>query len=92
MNEENETKLMEAYRSLVGDYLIDSVSATLLKEELEQVMDCDISDADFHHIINENAKIYKVYLFRYKKDHLGFVQLGSRRVGEIGIETNLERP
>ena len=85
--DEKKTKLREAYLNLVGDYLIESVSALMLKEELEELLDRDLSIADFHYIIKQNAKVYRVFLFKHKPDDYGFIRFGERVVGEIGIET-----
>lgn len=83
------TKLREAYLYLIGDYLLDSINAPMLKEELENILDKDLTDDDFFHIISENAKAYKVYLLKFKpEDHSEFILLGGRKVGEIGMEPN----
>lgn len=80
------TKLMEAYTNLIGDYLLDSMSIILVKEELEMSLDEDLTDEDFYNIIKENAKVYKVFLYKYKPDNFGYVICNGRKVGEISIE------
>ena len=81
------TKLMEAYISLTGNYGIDSVSTLLLKEELELILDHDITPAQFYEILIENTKAYHIYLLKYNPDtHFNYLVLNNQRVGEIGIE------
>ena len=84
---ERKTKLREAYLNLIGDYLLESISATMLKEELEELLDRDLSLEDFNHVIKENAKVYKVFLYKYRPaDDYDMLLLNGRNVGEIGIE------
>jgi len=89
------TKLMEAYINLIGDFLIDSMSAPLLKEELEAILDEDLTVEDFHDIIKENARVYDIYMIKYKphdKAHYnGYLQLGDRKVGEISMEARKDK-
>ena len=91
MAEERKTKLKEAYDSIVGDYPIESVCAVMLREELEELLDFDLTQPDFEHILRENAKVYKVFLYKYKPDsHYGFIVFNNKRIGEIGIELKEE--
>lgn len=81
------TKLMEAYISLTEGYNVDTMNIDLVKEEFESIIDTDISDEEFMDAIIENAKVYKVYLRKFKPNkHSNFMELNGIKYSEISIE------
>lgn len=82
-----DTIFMQAYKNLVGDYLVDSMSIILFKEELEIMLDRDISVNELVRMIKEQANLYKISIIRYKhKDHFGYIEIDETKIGEISIE------
>lgn len=92
MNERaKRTMLMKAYVNLVSghDTLIESINCVLLKEELEDVMDCELTDDEFHDILKENAKVYSVKLIKYRPNtDYDYLILGGIRIGAISMAPN----
>ena len=85
--EKYRTKLMEAYITLTEDYSLDSMSASMLKEELENILDVDLTVSDFDDIIRQNAMAYRVFLHRYNPNNdTDFLLIDSHKIGEISIE------
>ena len=79
--------LMQAYISAKGDYPLDSVGILDVLEELQDILDTDISDETLFSILTENSKAYKIGLYKYKPNmHSSFAVINGKKIGEISME------
>lgn len=81
------TKLREAYLYCIGDFSIDAMNINIVKEELEAILDTELTEEDFLKIIKENARVYSIYLIAYKPHkHDSYLEINGKKIAEIGME------